>query len=114
MGLFTGDVDRMGLLSNEAFRAARLVVDTGIHAFGWAREQAIDYMLGHTAMSRNEVAVEIDRYIVFPGQATAYMLGRQEIMSLREMARRELGDAFDIREFHDRVLEDGAVTGTMY
>ena len=110
MGLFTGDVDRMGLLSNEAFRAARLVVDTGIHAFGWSREQAIDYMVSHTAMSRDEVAVEVDRYIVLPGQATAYMLGRQEIMSLREMAIRELGDAFNIREFHDRVLEDGAVT----
>ena len=110
MGLFSGDLDRMGLLSNEALRAARLVVDPGIHTMGWTRQQAIDYMLRHTAESPASVAVEVDRYIVWPGQATSYMVGRNEIMRLRERARAELGPRFDIREFHDRVLEQGSIT----
>ncbi len=109
MGLFTSDVDRMGLLSNEALRAARLVVDAGMHALGWTRDEAIEYMLQNTAESRGNVTAEVDRYIAVPGQATSYMLGSLEIMRLREMARERLGDAFDIREFHDRVLEDGSV-----
>jgi uncharacterized protein (DUF885 family) len=110
MGLFTSDLDRMGLLSNEALRAARMVVDPGMHVLGWTREQAIDYMLKHTAESRIAVENEVDRYIVWPGQATAYMTGNLEIRRLREMAERELGPRFDIRAFHDRVLEDGTVT----
>lgn len=110
MGLFSSDLDRMGLLSNEALRAARMVVDPGMHVLGWSRQQAIDYMLAHTAESQVAVENEVDRYIVWPGQATAYMLGNLEIRALREMAERELGDDFDIREFHDRVLEDGSVT----
>jgi uncharacterized protein (DUF885 family) len=110
MGLFSSDLDRMGLLSNEAFRAARLVVDPAIHVLGWSRQQAIDYMVAHTAMTVDEVETEVDRYIIWPGQATAYMIGSLEIMRLREMAERELGSRFDIREFHDRVLEDGGVT----
>ncbi|HEU4563037.1 MAG TPA: DUF885 domain-containing protein, partial [Gemmatimonadaceae bacterium] len=110
MGLFSSDLDRVGLLSNEALRAARLVVDPGLHVLGWTRQQAIDYMLAHTAESPEAVATEVDRYIVMPGQATSYMLGRNEIMSLRDEARRELGSRFEIREFHDRVLEDGSVT----
>jgi uncharacterized protein (DUF885 family) len=110
MGLFSSDLDRMGLLSNEALRAARMVVDPGIHVLGWSREQAIDYMLRHTAESRQAVENEVDRYIGWPGQATAYMLGNLEIRALREMASRELGDRFDIRTFHDKVLEDGTVT----
>jgi uncharacterized protein (DUF885 family) len=109
MGLFTSDVDRMGLLSNEAFRAARLVVDPGMHALGWSRQQAIDYMLANTAESEASAAAEIDRYIAVPGQATAYMLGNLEIRRLRELASARMGAAFDIRAFHDRVLEDGAV-----
>lgn len=109
MGLFGSDVDRMGLLSNEALRAARLVVDAGMHALGWSRQQAIDYMLRNTAESEASVTAEVDRYIAVPGQATSYMLGNLEIRRLRAFAERELGDAFDIREFHDRVLEDGAV-----
>jgi uncharacterized protein (DUF885 family) len=109
MGLFTSDLDRMGLLSNEALRAARMVVDPGIHVLGWSRQQAIDYMLAHTAEAPDMVATEVDRYIVWPGQATAYMLGNLEIRRLREYAERELGPRFDIREFHDRVLEDGTV-----
>jgi uncharacterized protein (DUF885 family) len=110
MGLFGSDLDRMGLLSNEALRAARMVVDPGMHVLGWTREQAIDYMLQHTAENRTMVENEVDRYIVWPGQATAYMTGNLEIRRLREMAERELGNRFDIRAFHDRVLEDGTVT----
>jgi uncharacterized protein (DUF885 family) len=110
MGLFSSDLDRMGLLSNEALRAARMVVDPGIHVLGWTRDQAIDYMMRHTAENRQAVENEVDRYIGWPGQATAYMLGNLEIRSLREMAERELGDRFDIRVFHDKVLEDGTVT----
>lgn len=109
MGLFGSDVDRMGLLSNEALRAARLVVDAGMHALGWSRRQAIDYMLENTAESEASVTAEVDRYIAVPGQATSYMLGNLEIRRLREHAEAELGEAFDVREFHDRVLEDGAV-----
>lgn len=109
MGLFSSDLDRMGLLSNEALRAARMVVDPGLHVLGWTREQAVEYMLAHTAENRQAVENEVDRYIGWPGQATAYMLGNLEIRRLREMAERELGPRFDIRAFHDRVLENGSV-----
>jgi uncharacterized protein (DUF885 family) len=109
MGLFSGDVDRMGLLSAEAHRAARLVVDAGMHALGWSRDRAIEYLLTNTALSRSSAESEIDRYIAVPGQATSYMLGNLEIRRLREEARTKLGDRFDIKTFHDRVLEDGAV-----
>lgn len=110
MGLFSNDVDRMGLLSNEALRAARLVVDAGMHALGWSRQRAIDYLLAHTAESPASATSEIDRYIAVPGQATAYMLGNLEIRRLREMTERKLGDRFNIKSFHDRVLEDGMTT----
>lgn len=110
MGLYSGDIDKMGLLSNEALRAARLVVDAGMHALGWTRQQAIDYLLANTTESPSHAAAEIDRYIAVPGQATAYMLGNLEIRRLRQRAERELGSRFSIREFHDRVLEDGNVT----
>jgi uncharacterized protein (DUF885 family) len=109
MGLFSGDVDRLGLLSNEALRAARMVVDPGMHVMGWTRQQAVDYMIRHTAEPRSGVENEVDRYIAWPGQATAYMTGMLEIRRLRETAERELGPRFDIRAFHDRVLEDGTV-----
>jgi len=110
MGLFSSDTARMGLLSNEALRAARMVVDPGMHVLGWSRQQAIDYMLAHTAESRTSVENEVDRYIVWPGQATAYMTGMLTIRRLRAEAEREMGPRFDIRQFHDRVLEDGTVT----
>lgn len=110
MGLFSGDVDRMGLLSNEAFRAVRLVVDPGLHALGWTRQQAIDYMLANTTESLSGATAEIDRYIAVPGQATAYMVGSLEIARLRAMAEQALGPQFSIKDFHDRVLEDGSVT----
>lgn len=110
MGLFSDDVARMGLLSNEAHRAARLVVDAGMHELGWARQRAIDYLLENTALAPANAAAEIDRYIAVPGQATSYMIGNLEIRRLREMAETEQGTDFDIKQFHDRVLEDGAVT----
>jgi uncharacterized protein (DUF885 family) len=109
MGLFGSDLDRLGLLSNEALRAARLVVDPGLHVLGWSRQQAIDYMLQHTAESPEAVATEVDRYIVLPGQATSYMIGSLEIRRLRETAQHALGPRFDVRRFHDLVLEDGSV-----
>lgn len=109
LGLFSSDVDRMGLLSNEALRAARLVVDAGMHALGWSRDRAIEYMVANTAESRDDVVAEIDRYIAVPGQATSYMLGNLEIRRLREQAEQALGAGFDLRAFHDRVLEDGSV-----
>jgi uncharacterized protein (DUF885 family) len=109
MKLYSSDVDRIGMLSSQAFRAARLVVDSGIHTMGWNRQQAIDYMLAHTSEAADDIASEVDRYIVYPGQATAYMLGKLQIQSLREEARESMGERFDIKAFHDRVLEDGSV-----
>jgi uncharacterized protein (DUF885 family) len=109
MKLYTSDLDRLGMLSSQAFRAARLVVDTGMHAMGWSRQQAIDYMLAHTTEGPDDVASEIDRYIVWPGQATSYMLGMLEIRKARTEAQQAMGARFDIKAFHDRVLEDGAV-----
>ena len=109
MGLFTADLDRIGMLSEQALRAARLVVDPGMHVLGWTRDQAIDYMASRTTMPRAEIVSEVDRYIVWPGQATAYMLGMLEIERLRAHAQRELGPRFDIRAFHDRILENGSV-----
>ena len=109
MGLFTSDVDRLGLLSNEALRAARLVVDSGMHALGWSRQQAIDYVLAHTTETKSRAEAEIDRYIAVPGQATAYMIGNLEIRKLRNEAAQTLGASFDIRAFHDLVLEDGSM-----
>ena len=109
MGLYSGDLAQLGRLSSAAFRAARLVVDPGLHVLGWSRERAIDYMLAHTVLSREGATSEVDRYIINPGQATAYMTGRLEIMRLRAEAERRLGDRFDIRAFHDRVLGVGRV-----
>ena len=109
MQLYSSDVDRIGMLSSQAFRAARLVVDSGLHAKGWTRQQAIDYMLANTAESADDIAAEVDRYIVFPGQATAYMLGSLEIRRARAAAEQAMGSRFDLKAFHDRVLEDGAV-----
>jgi uncharacterized protein (DUF885 family) len=109
MKLYSSDLDRIGMLSEQTFRASRLVVDTGIHTMGWTRQQAIDYMMAHTAEAADDIAAEVDRYIVWPGQATAYMLGMLEIRDARDEAKQEMGAKFDIKAFHDRVLEDGAV-----
>lgn len=93
----------------ELWRAVRLVVDTGIHAKHWTRQQAIDYFVANNPLSEEEAAREIDRYIMNPGQATAYKIGMMKIIELRALAKRELGDKFDLREFHDVVLRDGAL-----
>jgi len=112
-GLYTADVDRLGMLSNEAFRAARLVVDPGMHVLGWSREQAADYMLANTAASRGEVESEVSRYIAVPGQATAYLTGSLVIQELRREAEAALGEGFDVRAFHDQVIGSGTITLTM-
>ena len=110
MGVYSTDLDLIGELGGgQAFRAVRLVVDPGLAVLGWPREQAVEYMLAHTPLSRADVESEVDRYIANPGQATAYMVGRLEIERLRRAAEARLGKDFDIREFHDRVLERGSV-----
>lgn len=109
MKLFSTDFDRLGMLSSQALRASRLVVDSGLHTLGWTRQQAIDFMLAHTAEDPAEVTSEVDRYIIYPGQATAYMLGKLEISKAREEAQQKMGPRFDLRTFHDQVLEDGAI-----
>jgi uncharacterized protein (DUF885 family) len=110
LGLYSGPLDKIGLLSDQAARAARLVVDSGMHTRGWTRQQAVDYMLSNTAWPPAEVEAEINRYISWPGQANSYMLGMLEILSLRSLAEKELGRDFDIRGFHDRVLGFGSIT----
>ena len=107
MGLYSSDVDRLGMLTLDAFRASRLVVDTGLHAFGWTRQRAIDFMTAHTPMPPSTIASEIDRYIAMPGQALAYKIGQREIVRLRREAEATLGDAFDLAGFHDEVLGHG-------
>ena len=110
IGLYSSEVSRLGMLSNEAYRAGRLVVDTGMHVMGWTRQDAIDYMLENTAEGLDSLEYEIDRYAAVPGQATAYLLGSLEIQRLRRHAESVLGERFDIRDFHDRILGNGAVT----
>jgi uncharacterized protein (DUF885 family) len=97
------------MLSNAAWRASRLIVDSGIHAFGWDRDRAIAFLLDHTAMPRTQATQEVDRYISWPGQATSYMTGYLEIHRLRTEAEKALGARFDLRAFHDRVLGGGTV-----
>jgi uncharacterized protein (DUF885 family) len=110
MGLYRTDLDRIGMLSYEAWRASRLVVDTGLHAMKWTRAQAEQFMLEHTALTPENVSNEVDRYISWPGQALAYKVGQLEILKLRAEAEAALGDRFDIKGFHDAVLGQGAVT----
>jgi uncharacterized protein (DUF885 family) len=109
LGLFTDPYQWYGRLSDEMLRAMRLVVDTGIHAKGWSREQAIRYMLDNSSMAESDVVAEVERYIVWPGQALSYKLGQLRISAMRAKAERELGARFDAREFHDQVLKDGAL-----
>ena len=113
MGLYSTDMDRFGILSFDAWRAGRLVVDTGMHALGWTRQQAIDFLKAHSALGENNIVNEVDRYIVWPGQALAYKIGQLEILRLRAEAKARLGDAFDIKAFHDTVLGSGAVSLTV-
>jgi uncharacterized protein (DUF885 family) len=113
MGLYSGDVARLGMLSMDSIRAARLVVDTGLHAKGWSREQVVDYLRSNTANPLTEIETETDRYIAAPGQALGYMVGRLEIQRLRAEAQQVLGDRFDIRAFHDTVLGSGSLPLTV-
>jgi uncharacterized protein (DUF885 family) len=108
-GLYADPVDDFGRLSYAMWRALRLVVDTGLHAFGWTRERAISYMLEKSALTRENVEREVDRYISWPAQAVAYALGRRAIEALRAKCEKTLGDRFDVRAFHDAVLAEGAV-----
>jgi uncharacterized protein (DUF885 family) len=110
MGLYSPPVARMGMLQSDAFRAARLVIDAGIHTKGWTREQTVEYLRSHTTKSPGVVEGEVDRYISWPGQASSYMIGKLEILRLRDEAKKALGSRFDLKEFHERVLENGAVT----
>ncbi len=110
MGLYETDLDRLGMLASDSWRACRLVVDTGLHALGWTRQQAIDFMVAHAPVSHDEIVVEVDRYIGIPGQALAYKVGQREILRLRSHARDALGPAFDIKGFHDAVLGGATIS----
>jgi uncharacterized protein (DUF885 family) len=109
MGLYSSDVYRLGMLAMDSMRAGRLVVDTGMHAKGWSRQQAVDYLRENTPMSDLEIGNEIDRYIAYPGQALSYMVGRLEIQRVRAAAEQTRGADFDLREFHDVVLGNGSL-----
>lgn len=110
MGIYRTPYDRFGQLTYEMWRACRLVVDTGMHALGWSRQQALDYMRENTALSLHEIRTETDRYIAWPGQALAYKMGEITLRKLRREAEEALGSDFDIREFHEKILEEGTVT----
>ena len=110
MGIYTTPYEKFGKFTYEMWRACRLVVDTGIHAKGWSREEAVNYMSSNTALSLHEVNTEIDRYISWPGQALSYKIGELKIRELRSKAEDKLGQKFDIREFHEIILEYGTVT----
>jgi uncharacterized protein (DUF885 family) len=109
IGLYKDPYSKFGQLTYEMWRAIRLVVDTGIHSMGWSRQQAIDYFAANSAKTQNDIVVEVDRYITTPGQALAYKTGELKIKELRAFAEQQLGDKFDIREFHDQVLDQGAL-----
>jgi uncharacterized protein (DUF885 family) len=110
MGVYHTPYERFGRLTYEMWRACRLVVDTGMHAFGWTRQQSLDFMTENTALSEHEIRTEVDRYIAWPGQALAYKTGELEIRALRRRAEAALGPRFDVRAFHDAVLGQGGVT----
>jgi len=110
MGMYTTPYEKFGQLTYEMWRACRLVVDTGIHAMGWTRKQVVDYMASNTALSLHEINTETDRYISWPGQALSYKIGELKIREMRKKAERELGPKFDIRDFHEVILEQGTVT----
>ncbi len=112
-GMYTTPYTRFGRLTYEMWRACRLVVDTGIHAMGWTRDQAMDYLASNTALSLHEVRTETDRYISWPGQALAYKMGELKIRELRREAEEALGERFDVREFHDVILSSGTVPLTV-
>ncbi|MDQ1132250.1 uncharacterized protein (DUF885 family) [Pseudoxanthomonas winnipegensis] len=107
--MYTTPYERFGYLTYQMWRAARLVIDTGVHHEGWTREQAQAYLRDNAALSEHEITTEVDRYIAWPGQALSYYLGQVEILKLRRKAESALGEKFDIRAFHDAVLSLGSV-----
>src|SRR5688572_16055573 len=109
MGFYQEPISEFGMLSTQLWRAVRLVVDTGIHSKRWTREQAIQYFLDNALLSKRDATKEVERYFNWPGQATSYMIGQLRILELRDRAKAQLGERFDIREFHAVVLENGAV-----
>ena len=109
MGIYRTPYERFGQQSYAMWRAVRLVIDTGMHHYGWSRQKAIDYLAGHTALSNHEVETEVDRYISWPGQALSYKLGELEIRRLRAEAEQQLGTRFDIKKFHTMLLGLGSV-----
>ena len=109
LGMYKDPYQKFGNLSDEMLRACRLVVDTGLHAFGWSRDRAIDYMVANTGQTRDAIIAEVDRYIVWPGQATAYKVGQLKIKELRAKAKAALGERFDVRRFHNAVIDGGAL-----
>jgi uncharacterized protein (DUF885 family) len=109
LGFYTDPYSNFGRLSYEMWRACRLVVDPGLHALGWTRQQAIDYMAANTASTLLNITNEVDRYIAWPGQAVAYKIGELKIRELRAYAEETLGARFDLRDFHDLLLGSGAV-----
>jgi uncharacterized protein (DUF885 family) len=109
LDLYNGPLDLMGLLSDQAARAARLVIDSGIHTKGWTRQQSVDYMMNNTAWAEIDIQNDINRYISWPGQANSYMLGMLEIRRLRNLAEEQLGEQFNIKQFHSRILENGSL-----
>jgi uncharacterized protein (DUF885 family) len=109
MGFYKDPYSKFGQLTGEIWRACRLVVDTGIHAFGWSREQAIAYMKEHALLNDAYAVAEVDRYIVWPGQALGYKIGELKIKALRAKAHAALGERFDIRRFHNTLIDDGSL-----
>jgi uncharacterized protein (DUF885 family) len=109
LGLYATPYRKFGQLSFEAWRASRLVIDTGIHWYGWTREESVSYLLAHTALTETDAIAEVERYIAMPAQALSYKIGQRKLLELRMRAEEELGGAFDIREFHSAILDDGAM-----
>ena len=109
MGLYTGDLERLGILSFDSWRAGRLVVDTGLHALGWSRQKTIDYLTSNSPQAANNIVNEVERYIAWPGQALAYKTGQHEMLQARARTEEALGAEFDIKAFHDTLLGSGSV-----
>ena len=109
MGLYEDPYQYFGKLSNEIWRAVRLVVDVGMHAKGWSREKALQFMLDNIAITKTDAVAEVERYIAIPGQALAYKIGQLKITEIRTKAQEKLGAKFDIKAFHDEILKDGAL-----